>query len=152
MKLISFILPFIVAITSCNSNDNNDPKKAGEDFLAKNKTKEGVVELEDSGIQYEILEQGAGKSPLITDQITIHYHGTTIDGEVFDSSVERKQPATFPLNQLIPGWKKILPLMKEGGKWRIYLPYNEAYGERGAGSKIPPYSTLIFEIELLKVN
>lgn len=152
MKLISFILLFIVAITSCNSNDNNDPKKAGEDFLAKNKTKEGVVELEDSGIQYEILEQGAGKSPLITDQITIHYHGTTIDGEVFDSSVERKQPATFPLNQLIPGWKKTLPLMKEGGKWKIYLPYNEAYGERGAGSKIPPYSTLIFEIELLKVN
>ena len=125
--------------------------EAGEAFLAENKTKEGVIEIE-NGIQYKIINEGSGASPSLADQITIHYHGTTIDGKVFDSSVERGTPATFPLGGLIPGWQKVLPLMKEGSKWEIFLPYQEAYGERGAGRDIPPYSALIFEIELIKVN
>jgi len=124
---------------------------AGEAFLADNKTKDGVIEI-GNGIQYKVLSEGSGASPTLEDQITIHYHGTTIDGNVFDSSVERGEPATFPLGGLIPGWQKVLPLMKEGSKWEIFLPYQEAYGERGAGRDIPPYSALIFEIELIKVN
>ncbi len=125
-------------------------KIAGEEFLAKNKTKDGVVEIA-NGIQYKVINEGSGVSPTLKNQITIHYHGTTIDGKVFDSSVERGSPATFPLGQLIPGWQKVLPLMKEGSKWELFLPYQEAYGERGAGGDIPPFSTLIFEIELIKV-
>jgi FKBP-type peptidyl-prolyl cis-trans isomerase FklB len=124
---------------------------AGEAFLAENKTKEGVIEIE-NGIQYKVITEGTGASPTLSDQITIHYHGTTIDGKVFDSSVEKGKPASFPLGGLIPGWQKVLPLMKEGSKWEIFLPYQEAYGERGAGRDIPPYSALIFEIELIKVN
>ena len=128
-----------------------NPKTAGEAFLAENKTKEGVIEIE-NGIQYKVITEGSGSSPSLSDQITIHYHGTTIEGNVFDSSVERGKPATFPLGQLIPGWQKVLPLMKEGSKWEIYLPYQEAYGERGAGRDIPSFSALIFEIELIKVK
>jgi len=126
-------------------------KEAGEQFLAENGKREEVITLP-SGLQYEVLKEGTGKSPKPTDQVTTHYHGTLIDGTVFDSSVERGQPATFPVNGVIQGWQEALPMMKEGDKWKLYIPYDLAYGDRGAGPKIGPFSTLIFEIELIKVN
>ena len=126
-------------------------KKKGEDYLAKNKTKPGVITLP-NGLQYEILKEGTGKSPLPTDQVTTHYHGTLIDGTVFDSSVERGQPATFAVNGVIQAWQTILPMMKEGEKVRIVTPSELAYGAQGAGPKIGPNAVLIFEIELIKVN
>ncbi len=126
-------------------------KKAGEDFLAQNKNKEGVKTLP-SGLQYQVLEPGKGKSPSKTDKVTTHYHGTLIDGTVFDSSYERGQPATFPVNGVIAGWTEALQLMQEGAKWRLFIPSNLAYGSRGAGSDIGPDSTLIFDVELISVN
>lgn len=124
---------------------------AGEKFLAENKGKEGVTTT-DSGLQYEVLASGDGATPGPTDQVTTHYHGTLISGKVFDSSVERGQPASFGVNQVIAGWTEALQLMKEGDKWRLFVPSNLAYGARGAGADIGPNSTLIFEVELLKVN
>ena len=127
-------------------------QKAGEEFLAKNATKEGVTVLE-SGIQYEVLKEGSGgQRPAATDEVTVHYHGTLIDGTVFDSSVNRGQPATFPLNRVIPGWTESLQLMQIGDKWRIYLPSEKAYGSRGAGGDIGPNMVLIFEVELLGIK
>lgn len=128
-----------------------DNKDAGAAFLAENKNKEGVVQLE-SGMQYKILKEGSGKKPGPTDRVTTHYHGTLIDGTVFDSSVERGEPATFGVNQVIAGWTEALQLMPEGSKWQLYIPSELAYGDRGAGAKIKPGSTLIFDVELLKVN
>ncbi|MBK8700284.1 MAG: FKBP-type peptidyl-prolyl cis-trans isomerase [Saprospiraceae bacterium] len=127
--------------------------KAGTDFLAANAKKPGVISLP-NGIQYEILASGpaGGPKPLLTDKVKTHYHGTLIDGKVFDSSVQRGEPISFPLNGVIRGWQEALQLMSVGDKWRIYLPYNMAYGERGAGGSIPPYSALIFEVELLGIN
>ena len=104
-----------------------------------------------SGLQYEILNEGDGKQPSAKDTVRCHYHGTLTDGTVFDSSVQRGEPAEFPLNQVIAGWTEGVQLMKEGAKYRFYIPYNLAYGERGAGAQIPPYSALIFDVELLKV-
>lgn len=125
---------------------------AGEAFLAENGTKDGVVVLE-SGLQYEILNEGSGASPTPTDRITIHYEGTLIDGTVFDSSVQRGTPATFTLNQLIPGWIEGMQLMKVGSKWRLFVPGDLAYGMTPRpGGPIGPNATLIFEIELLAVN
>lgn len=124
---------------------------AGKAFLAEN-AKRPEVKTTASGLQYEVLTEGAGAKPKATDQVTVHYHGTLIDGTVFDSSVERGQPATFGLNQVISGWTEGLQLMPTGAKYRFYLPYDLAYGERGAGPKIGPYTTLIFDVELLKVN
>ena len=126
-------------------------KVAGEQFLAQNKTKAGVTTLAD-GMQYEILKAGDGAKPKATDEVLVHYHGTLIDGSVFDSSVDRGQPISFPLDHVISGWTEILQLMPVGSKWRVYIPYNLAYGERAAGPKIQPFSTLIFEIELLGIN
>ncbi len=126
-------------------------KEAGEKFLAENAKREGVVTTP-SGLQYEVLKEGTGTSPRPTDKITAHYHGTLIDGTVFDSSVERGEPATFPVNGVIQGWQEALPMMKEGAKWKLFIPYDLAYGDRGAGPKIGPFSTLIFEIELIEVN
>ncbi len=126
-------------------------KKEGEDFLAKNKKKEGVVTLP-SGLQYKILTKGSGKSPKATDSVTVNYRGTLIDGTEFDSSYKRNQPATFPVNGVIPGWTEALQLMKEGAKWQLFIPANLAYGERGAGGTIGPNATLIFEVELISVN
>lgn len=123
---------------------------AGEEFLAANKSKAGVVTLE-SGLQYEILTPGTGAKPKLEDQVKCHYHGTTIDGTVFDSSVERGEPATFPVNRVIPGWTEALQLMPIGSKWKLYIPAALAYGERGAGKDIKPNSTLIFEVELLEI-
>ena len=126
-------------------------KKEGQDFLAANKNKAGVVTLP-SGMQYEILNEGTGKTPTRTDNVTTHYKGTLIDGTVFDSSYERGQPATFPVNGVIAGWTQALMMMKEGAKWRLYIPAELAYGAQGAGADIGPNATLIFDVELLKVN
>ena len=119
-------------------------------FLEQNKQKEGVMTTE-SGLQYLILSEGKGNNPTLNDNVTVHYHGTLIDGTIFDSSVDRKQPATFPLNGVIPGWQEALQMMSVGSKWKIFIPSELAYGESGAGA-ISPNSTLIFEVELLSIN
>lgn len=120
-------------------------------FLEKNKAKEGVKETE-SGLQYRIIKEGTGKSPKATDNVTVHYTGMLTDGTVFDSSVEKDEPATFGVSQVIPGWTEALQLMKEGGKAEFVIPSDLAYGEQGAGQQIPPNSTLVFEVELIKIN
>lgn len=125
--------------------------KDGAKFLEENKKKAGVVTLP-SGLQYQVLKEGDGSKPKETDKVTTHYHGTLLDGTVFDSSVERKQPATFPVNGVIPGWVEALQLMKVGSKWKLFVPSNLAYGERGAGGAIGPNETLIFEVELLEIE
>ncbi|MGB0806380.1 MAG: FKBP-type peptidyl-prolyl cis-trans isomerase [Salibacteraceae bacterium] len=125
--------------------------KDGEAFLAENAKREGVI-VTASGLQYEVVEAGEGAKPLATDQVTVHYTGTTIEGKVFDSSVQRGQPATFGLNQVIAGWTEGVQLMSVGAKYKFYIPYNLAYGERGAGADIAPYAALIFEVELIKIN
>ena len=126
-------------------------KAAGETFLAENGKKDGVVTLP-SGLQYQVLKEGNGKKPSATDQVVCHYEGTLIDGTVFDSSYKRNQPATFGLNQVIAGWTEGVQLMQEGAKYRFFIPYNLAYGERGAGAQIPPFATLVFDVELIEVK
>ena len=126
-------------------------KAAGEAFLAENGKKDGVVTLP-SGLQYQVLKEGDGKKPSATDQVVCHYEGTLIDGTVFDSSYQRNQPATFGLNQVIPGWTEGVQLMQEGAKYRFFIPYNLAYGERGAGAQIPPFAALVFDVELIEVK
>lgn len=123
----------------------------GERFLQENKKKEGVVVLP-SGLQYMVITEGSGKTPSLTSKVTTHYHGTLINGEVFDSSVQRNSPATFPVNGVIKGWTEALQLMKEGSKWRLFIPSELAYGDRGAGGSIGPGATLIFEVELIKIE
>ena len=125
--------------------------EAGKKFLEENGKRDGVTTLP-SGLQYEVLKKGEGPSPKATDKVTVHYHGTLIDGTVFDSSVERGQPASFPVNGVIKGWVEALQLMHVGDKWKLFIPSELAYGERGAGGDIGPYSTLIFEVELLGIN
>jgi len=125
--------------------------KEGETFLAQNKTKPGIKTTA-SGLQYEVITEGTGVQPKTTDQVTVHYKGTLLNGFEFDSSQKQGKPITFGLNQVIPGWTEGVALMKEGSKYRFFIPYNLAYGARGAGKDIPPYSTLIFEVELLKVG
>ena len=125
-------------------------KKAGLEFLTKNKTAEGVKETP-SGLQYKIIKEGSGVHPKATDKVKVHYHGTLIDGTVFDSSVERGEPISFGLNQVIPGWTEGVQLMTPGSKYVFYIPSNLAYGDREAG-KIPPGSTLIFEVELFSIE
>lgn len=125
-------------------------KENGEKFLAENAKKVGIT-VTASGLQYEVLTEGNGRQPKATDTVRCHYHGTLIDGTVFDSSYQRNEPCDFGLNQVIKGWTEGVQLMKEGAKYRFYIPYNLAYGERGAGASIPPYSALIFDVELLKV-
>ena len=126
-------------------------KAAGEAFLAENGKKDGVVTLP-SGLQYQVLKEGNGKKPSATDQVVCHYEGTLIDGTVFDSSYQRNQPATFGLNQVIPGWTEGVQLMQEGAKYRFFIPYNLAYGEHGAGAQIPPFAALVFDVELKEVK
>lgn len=126
-------------------------KKAGEAFLAKNAKSKGVKTLP-SGLQYQVIKAGNGKKPTAADSVEAHYKGTLIDGTEFDSSYKRGQPATFPVQGVIKGWQEALPLMSEGAQWRIFVPSDLAYGERGAGDKIGPNSTLIFDIELFKVK
>lgn len=125
-------------------------KKDGEEFLANNKKKKGVKTLP-SGLQYKVITEGKGKSPKATDQVTVNYRGTLIDGTEFDSSYKRGEPATFAVNGVIKGWTEALQLMKEGSKWELFIPANLAYAERGAPG-IPPNSTLIFEVELIKIG
>ncbi|MEY8685490.1 FKBP-type peptidyl-prolyl cis-trans isomerase [Bacteroides sp. AN502(2024)] len=122
----------------------------GQAFLEKNTKRPGVVVLP-SGLQYEIIKEGTGKKPKATDQVRCHYEGTLIDGTLFDSSIQRGEPAVFGVNQVIPGWVEALQLMPEGSKWKLYIPSELAYGAKGAGEMIPPHSTLIFEVELLEV-
>lgn len=122
----------------------------GEVFLKENATKAGV-QVTASGLQYEVIAAGNGVTPSADSLVRTHYHGTFINGNVFDSSYDRGQPAEFPVGGVIKGWTEALQMMQEGAKWRIYLPYHLAYGEQGAGSAIPPYSTLVFDIELLDV-
>ena len=124
--------------------------KAGEDFLAANAKKAGVKTTA-SGLQYKVIKSGTGPSPKLTDTVKVHYQGTLIDGTVFDSSVDRKEPVTFPVNEVIPGWTEALQLMKEGDKWQLVIPPRLAYGEEGPGP-IGPNSTLIFEVELLGIE
>jgi len=125
-------------------------KANGEKYLADNAKKEGVRVLP-SGLQYMVLKEGKGKSPVATDQVKCHYEGMLVDGTLFDSSIQRGQPATFPLNGVIAGWTEGLQLMQEGAKYRFFIPYHLGYGERGAGQSIPPFSALIFDVELIEV-
>ncbi len=122
----------------------------GEAFLAEN-AKRSEVTVTDSGLQYEVLESGDGAKPTSDQNVEVHYHGTLINGTVFDSSVERRKSITFPVTGVIPGWVEALQLMNVGDRWKLFIPYNLAYGERGAGANIPPYSTLIFEVELISI-
>lgn len=129
---------------------NNENIENGKILLERNKTNPAITTLP-SGLQYEVLKQGSGRMPGKNDSVKCHYVGTFINGQVFDSSIARNEPAVFGVTQVIPGWTEALQLMHEGDKWRLYIPYDLAYGERGAGDAIPPYCTLIFEIELLQV-
>lgn len=128
-----------------------DNAKVGNEFRARNKTAEGVKETA-SGIQYKVLETGSGKQPSPESLVTVHYRGTLINGEEFDSSYSRGEPASFQVDQVIKGWQEILPMMKEGGKWQIVIPPDLAYGDRGAGASIGPNETLVFDVELIKVE
>ena len=131
--------------------DTMNNKAEGEAFLAENASKSGVTTLP-SGLQYEVITQGTGPKPTLRSSVTTHYHGTLINGTVFDSSYQRGQPATFPVNGVIAGWTEALQLMPEGSKYRLYIPSDLAYGKRGAGRDIPGDTALIFDVELLKVN
>lgn len=125
-------------------------REAGEKFLAENKVKEGVKETA-SGLQYTVIKEGEGATPTAEDEVTVHYTGKLLDGTVFDSSVNRGEPATFPLNRVIPGWTEGVQLMKEGAKYMFFIPSDLAYGPQGIPNAIPPHSTLIFEVELIRV-
>ncbi len=125
-------------------------REAGEKFLEENAKRTNVVTLP-SGLQYEIITEAIGQKPVATDKVKVHYHGTLIDGTVFDSSVRRGEPATFGVTQVIQGWVEALQLMPVGSKWKLYIPYDLAYGEHGAGQMIAPFSALIFEVELLEI-
>ena len=137
-------------IGKLNENKGSGNLEEGQQFLAENKKKQGVVELP-SGLQYQVLTEGEGEIPTENDQVKCHYHGTLIDGTVFDSSVERRQPAVFPVNGVIQGWVEALQLMSTGSKWRLFIPSQLAYGSNGAGGAIGPHPTLIFDVELLEI-
>lgn len=128
-----------------------EAKVASETFLTENAKKEGI-QVTESGLQYEVIEAGDGEQPKAEDTVTVHYRGTLVDGTQFDSSYDRGEPATFPLNRVIKGWTEGLQLMKTGAKYRFYIPSDLGYGERGAGQNIPPHAALIFDVELLKIG
>ena len=137
-------------LTQMRNDKSAENLKAGQDFLAENKIKPGVTELP-SGLQYEILNEGSGAKPFATDTVKCHYHGTLIDGTIFDSSVQRGQPAKFPLNMVIKGWTEGVQLMPEGSKWRFYIPSDLGYGDRQVSAQIGPNCALIFDVELLEI-
>ncbi len=137
-------------MNAANAEKGKVAREEGRVFLENNGKRAEVVTTK-SGLQYEVLKEGNGKHPKATDQVRCHYEGTLLDGTVFDSSYKRNEPAVFGLNQVIAGWTEGVQLMGEGAKYRFYIPYLLAYGERGAGASIPPYSTLIFDVELLEV-
>jgi len=134
-----------------NSATGENQALSGEEFLAKNATQEGVKQTA-TGLQYKVLATGVGKTPKLTDVVRVHYHGTLIDGTVFDSSIDRGEAMKFPVNAVIPGWTEALQMMREGDKWQLFVPSKLAYGERKAGGKIAPNSTLLFEVELLEIE
>ncbi len=134
-----------------NKQVSNKAKDEGQKYLAENKKKDGVITLP-SGLQYKILKKGTGEKPKETDKVKTHYKGLLVNGKVFDSSYDRGEPAVFPVNGVIKGWTEALLLMKPGSKWILYIPYQLAYGERGIKGVIPPFSTLIFEIELISIE
>jgi len=129
----------------------SENRETGRAFREKNRQTAGVEEL-DNGIQYQVIASGNGASPAVEDTVVVHYRGTLVNGEQFDSSYDRGEPATFQLNQVIQGWQEVLPLMQEGAKWRVVIPPELAYGERGAGAAIGPDETLVFDIELIEVK
>lgn len=137
-------------IQAQRAEQSKEQSAVGEAFLAENAKKDGVTVLA-SGLQYEVIAQGEGDKPTASSTVRTHYHGTLIDGSVFDSSVERNEPAEFPVNGVIAGWTEALQLMPVGSKWRLFVPHNLAYGERGAGGSIAPYTALVFEVELLDI-
>ncbi|RIJ47338.1 FKBP-type peptidyl-prolyl cis-trans isomerase [Maribellus luteus] len=137
-------------VAQSQAGENNKNLEEGQAFLAENARKSGVVVLP-SGLQYEVMKEGEGEIPTSSDQVKCHYHGTLIDGTVFDSSVQRNQPAVFPVNGVIQGWVEALQLMSVGSKWKLFIPSELAYGPRGAGGAIGPNSTLVFEVELLEI-
>ena len=126
-------------------------KEAGEKYLEENRKSPKVIETP-SGLQYEVLQEATGRNPAATDTVRVHYEGRLIDGTIFDSSIQRGEPISFPLNGVIAGWTEGLQLMSEGAKYRLHIPYNLAYGEAGAGASIPPYAALIFDVELIAVE
>ncbi|MFO7878973.1 MAG: FKBP-type peptidyl-prolyl cis-trans isomerase [Bacteroidota bacterium] len=134
-----------------SKSENSEKIEEGEAFLEKNAKRE-EVKVTDSGLQYEIIEEGSGESPTPQSTVKTHYKGSLLDGTVFDSSYERGEPAEFPVNGVIKGWQEALPMMKTGAKWKLYIPYDLAYGERGSQGVIGPYETLIFEIELIEIT
>jgi FKBP-type peptidyl-prolyl cis-trans isomerase FklB len=155
-----FILTLAAGLLAgCTAKENKTdatPKSGsqpvdGETFLAENARKEGVVTTA-SGLQYKVIKPGTGESPRQTDRVKVHYHGTLIDGTVFDSSVQRGEPIVFPVGAVIPGWVEALQLMKVGDKWQLFIPARLAYGDRSPGPSIPPNSPLIFEVELLGIE
>ncbi|WP_420591651.1 FKBP-type peptidyl-prolyl cis-trans isomerase [Bacterioplanoides sp.] len=155
MNIIGAIVLIALVVWGIRRATNNkkiadENKNKAADFWTENAKKEGVEQTR-SGLQYLVLEEGNGKSPAATDMVKVHYHGTLLDGSVFDSSVDRGQPISFGLNQVIPGWTEGLQLMKEGGKTRLFIPSELAYGDRAAGT-IPPGSLLIFDVELIEVH
>lgn len=127
-----------------------ETKEKGEAYLAENAKKEGVVTLP-SGLQYQVIKEGNGRRPKATDKVKCHYEGMLVDGTLFDSSMQRGEPATFPLNGVIKGWTEGLQLMQEGAKYRFFIPYHLGYGENGAGASIPPFAALVFDVELIEV-
>ena len=150
-SVFTVILIGFTMFSMANATTPEENKAAGMAFLAENAKKPNIVTTA-SGLQYEVLTKGTGASPSASDSVTVHYRGTTIDGTEFDSSYSRGAPATFPLNRVIAGWTEGVQLMKEGAKYRFYIPSDLAYGSRGAGQAIGPNSTLIFDIELIKVQ
>lgn len=149
-----FLLFNVFLLFACSNGERESNlayKKEGEEFLQKNKKTPGV-KTRPSGLQYMVLKEGYGPSPGPAETVTVHYHGTLIDGTVFDSSIEKGEPLTFPVNIVIPGWQEALQLMPLGAKWKIFVPSQLGYGEKGAGSKIKPNSVLIFEMELLSIE
>lgn len=137
-------------IEAKKGEQSKEQSAAGDQFLAENAKRDGIT-ITESGMQYEILQAGEGDKPSSESTVRTHYHGTLIDGTVFDSSVDRGEPAEFPVNGVIAGWTEALQMMPVGSKWKLYLPYQLAYGERGAGGAIGPYAALVFEVELLAI-
>ncbi|NOQ37048.1 MAG: FKBP-type peptidyl-prolyl cis-trans isomerase [Methylococcaceae bacterium] len=153
-RIFSIFTALLIGFTMfsmANATTPEEHKAAGTSFLAENAKKDKIITTA-SGLQYQILIEGSGATPTASDEVTVHYQGTTIDGNEFDSSYKRGQPATFPLNRVIGGWTEGVQLMKEGAKYRFFIPSELAYGERGAGRDIPANAALIFEVELIKVN